>query len=91
MIRLLPVPRDDRAFAQTLLRALGTAGRATGDRLEAESALALRRALGLVRRSFPEVWIRAQDPLGSMDPTPGWYVYREIAPLTAARPRRGLR
>jgi hypothetical protein len=51
----------------------------------------LRRALSYIRSAYPDVWIRRQDPLASVDGIETWYAFRDEAIRPAERSLAGRR
>jgi hypothetical protein len=94
VIYVRPVPAADEEFSARVRAAVGriAPGSATGAVIAAPSEDTLRRALSDIRRSYPDVWIRQQDPLvGGHGGTITWYAFRDEAPGLSRRLPRRLR
>jgi hypothetical protein len=94
VIRIQPFPMHDDQFAARVRAAVGriAPGAAAGEHIEAPSEDALRRALADIRRDYPDIWIRKQDPLGAGDrETTTWYAFRDETPGTSQRWSRSSR
>jgi hypothetical protein len=82
-IRVQPLPASDRAFVEHVRRALlqvhTDRERLPGDGIVARHEADLRHALRYIRSRYPDVWIRRQDPLASIDGIETWYVFRDAA------------
>lgn len=95
MIRIQTLPATDPAFRDRVAEAIarfGT-GRHADDagHITAASEADLRRALAHVRARYPDVWIRRQDPLASIDGVETWYAFRDEAIRPAERAAAGRR
>ena len=95
MIRIQTLPATDPAFRNRVAEAIARFG--TGrhaddaDHISAASEADLRRALAYVRARYPDVWIRRQDPLASIDGVETWYAFRDEAIRPAERAAAGRR
>jgi hypothetical protein len=89
MIQVQPFPPHDEEFAAHVRAAVGQADprSATDVAIEAPSESCLRDALSTIRRRYPDVWIREQDPVARIDRTapPTWYAFRDEVPGARAR------
>jgi hypothetical protein len=83
MIRIQLLPSTDPEFHARVLEAIrrvsGTNGYDGTGPILADGEAALRRALSFVRVKYPDVWIRRQDPLASVDGRETWYAFRDEA------------
>jgi hypothetical protein len=94
MIYIQPVPAQDEAFSARVRIAIGriAPGAAANQVIEAPSEDTLRRALSDIRRAYPDVWIRQQDPIvAGHGGTITWYAFRDEAPGVSRRLPRRLR
>ena len=91
MIRIQTLPATDPEFRARVMEAITRSSRLidTDDsgRITAASESDLRRALSYVRARYPDVWIRRQDPLASLDGMETWYAFRDEAIRPAERER----
>ena len=90
-IRIQVLPAADQAFAARVREAIervSSNGHVNGQ-LEAASETDLRRALSHIRAQYPDVWIRRQDSLASIDGVETWYAFRDEGsyPLDRVRAR----
>ena len=76
-VRVRIVPGDDTRFASIVRSALAKAEGRPVDGTDVDSERALRNALGAIRLHYPDVWIRQQDALGSLDNVATFYVFRD--------------
>jgi len=95
MIRIQTLPATDPDFRsrveEAVARSAPRASAQDGGLLTAGSEADLRRALSYVRARYPDVWIRRQDPLASIDGTETWYAFRDEAIRPAERVATGRR
>jgi len=94
MIRIQTLPATDPDFRSRVEEAVTRA--APGMRMDTGQLVAtceadLRRALSYVRARYPDVWIRRQDPLASIDGLETWYAFRDEAIRPAERTAAGRR
>jgi len=89
MIRIQTLPATDPTFVARVTDALARSSRTgvtdVAGSITASSEAELRRALSHVRAHYPDVWIRRQDPLASVDGVETWYVFRDDAIRPAER------
>jgi hypothetical protein len=83
MIRVRLLPAADIDFQSRVREALRQIAPhhdpSDGSAIVAPSEADLRRALSYVRARYPDVWIRRQDPLASVDGMETWYAFRDEA------------
>jgi hypothetical protein len=83
MIRIQLLPAADQDFQARVREAIRRVSPIDGSTREASivapSEADLRRALAFVRAAYPDVWIRRQDPLASVDGVETWYAFRDEA------------
>jgi hypothetical protein len=94
MIRIQTLPASDPEFRARVEEAVARAGPGCmmdGGHLTAASESELRRALSYIRARYPDVWIRRQDPIASLDGTETWYAFRDEAMRPAERTAAGRR
>jgi hypothetical protein len=93
MIRIQLLPNSDPDFRARVRDAIrrvdGVHDPEVGGAIVAASEDELRRALSWVRAQYPDVWIRRQDPIASIDGQETWYAFRDEA--VGAAPLRGSR
>jgi hypothetical protein len=91
-IQLLPATDPDfQARVREAIRRVSPFGATQGTSLVAPSEADLRRALSYVRAAYPDVWIRRQDPLASVDGIETWYAFRDEAIRPTERAAVGRR
>jgi hypothetical protein len=93
MIRVRPFPPSDSDFAARVREAIRRVSGPTSDSpdaLVAPSENDLRKALAFVRQSYPDVWIRRQESVASIDGTESWYTFRDET-VTSGRHLEGRR
>jgi len=94
VIYIRPFPAHDERFSTRVRTAVGriAPGAASGVDIEAPSEDTLRRALSDIRRDYPDVWIRRQDPIvAGYGGATTWYAFRDEAPAISRRMPRSSR
>jgi hypothetical protein len=94
MIRIQTLPASDPEFRSRVEEAVARAAPGVtldGGQLTTGCEADLRRALSHVRARYPDVWIRRQDPLASIDGMETWYAFRDEAIRPTERATAGRR